>query len=90
MEVVTKNIEKHLFICTNERENGECCSQKNAVEIFQELKKKSREDPAWKGIVSVTKCGCLGFCSKGVAAVVYPEKKWLTDIKEASDLIDSI
>ncbi len=86
MKEESKHIEKHLFICTNHRDVGECCANKNAEEIFKQLKEKSKQDPAWKGIISVTRCGCLGFCDKGVAAVVYPERKWLTEINSANDL----
>jgi len=82
METKDKGIECQLFICTHEREAAECCSQSKSLEIFQSLKKKSREDERWKGKVSVTRSGCLGFCSEGVAAVLYPQKKWLTSINE--------
>jgi (2Fe-2S) ferredoxin len=82
MEVKNKSIECQLFICTHEREHGEYCAQSKALDIFQALKTRSREDPRWKGKVSVTRSGCLGFCSEGVAAVLYPQKKWLTSIRD--------
>lgn len=83
MQDEEKGIEKHVFICTNSREVGDSCANRGADEFFKELKAFSRESESWKGKISVTKCGCLGFCSKGVAAVVYPEKKWITELSIA-------
>lgn len=92
MKVEEKGIEKHVFVCTNAREVGDCCANVGATEFFKELKQHSREDPIWKGKISVTKCGCLGFCSKGVAAVVYPTKEWVTElsVEHKADFIKKV
>ncbi len=82
-------LEAHLFICTNQRADGECCAQKGSVELREKVKKLAK-DPArgWKGRVRINAAGCLGHCSEGIAAVIYPEGKWLTGL--SSDSADEI
>jgi NADH:ubiquinone oxidoreductase subunit E len=81
MEEKTKSHQKHIFICTFERAEGSCCFKKGAMELMQNLKNKSRQDSEWKGKISVTRCGCLGFCDEGIAAVLYPHQKYFVHIK---------
>ena len=68
--------EKHLFICTNQKEPGkECCGAKGSETLVAKLKELVTQ----KGLqtkVRVNKSGCLGQCSKGITVVVYPEGTW--------------
>jgi len=85
MQTRDKDILGQLFVCTHERQVGESCSQAGALDVFQKLKNRSKTDVTWQGKVSVTKSGCLGFCHEGIAAVLYPARKWLTGIKAGDE-----
>lgn len=86
MEQKTKGLEKHIFICTNAREdNRECCAQKGSVELHKKLKEWVKSDKSLSEKFKVSKSGCLSHCEEGIAAVIYPEQKWLTKI-QATDL----
>ena len=63
---------KHIFICTNQKEEGKpCCGTENGnalVEVFKaEIKRRGI-----KG-VRAQKSGCLDLCAFGPSAMVYPE-----------------
>ena len=81
------HFEKHVFICTNQREEGKaCCAAKGSEEILKVMKEKVKELGLNKKI-RVNKAGCLDQCSKGASIVVYPEGVWygnvtLSDIPE--------
>ncbi|MEO5667574.1 MAG: (2Fe-2S) ferredoxin domain-containing protein [Bdellovibrionota bacterium] len=81
MQTRDKPILAQLFVCTHHRDVGESCDAAGALDIFKNLKNRSKTDPAWQNRISVTKSGCLGFCHEGVAAVLYPQRQWLTGIK---------
>ncbi len=85
MQTRSKPLVAQLFVCTHERQAGECCAHRGSLDVFQKLKNRSKTDPHWQGRVSVTKCGCLGFCSEGIAAVLYPQRLWLTDVKPGDE-----
>ncbi len=84
---------KHIIVCVNEKEEGDCCIKVGGMELFLYLKEFVRAN----GLTSqvwVTKARCLGFCNNsGPTAVIYPEGKWFLEIEEkdyekiAKDLI---
>lgn len=69
---------KHLFICTNKRQDGTGCGFfDNSQEIFKDLKTESRilnKNPEENARVSQS--GCLGRCKEGPIAVLYPQGQW--------------
>lgn len=70
--------QKHIFVCTNEREAGDargCCKAKGSLEVVEALKKKLHSC-GLKRIVRANKAGCLDQCANGVTLVVYPEATW--------------
>jgi len=78
MEIIKElNYKKHVFVCVNEREEGEsCCKDVNGSNIFIELKNFVINNGLVKDIW-VTKTGCLGFCNDiGCTIVVYPDRVW--------------
>ncbi|MBI2605183.1 MAG: (2Fe-2S) ferredoxin domain-containing protein [Deltaproteobacteria bacterium] len=77
--------EAHLFICTNRRENGECCAAKGSVEL-RELVKQLCDDPSrgWQGRVRVNASGCLNHCKEGISAVLYPQSEWRLHLTKES------
>jgi len=73
-----KRFEKHIFVCTNQREKGDsrgCCADKNSVEIFELFKSRIKTLGLNAG-VRVNKSGCLDACEFGPVVLVYPEQIW--------------
>lgn len=65
---------KHLFICINERKDGDrkYCGQDRGMALVQAFKKLIKE----KGLnttIRAQRTGCLDFCDFGPTLVVYPE-----------------
>ena len=70
---------RHIFFCTNIRENGICCDDHDALEMRNYAKQRTKElGIAGQGGVRVNIAGCLDRCSEGPVAVVYPEGVWYT------------
>jgi (2Fe-2S) ferredoxin len=88
-----KKYDAHLFICTNEKQGKPCCAAKSASELRDQLKKISK-DPSrgWEGRVRVNNSGCLDRCQEGIAAVLYPQGEWFTNLKstDVEVLVDAI
>ena len=66
--------EKHIFICTNQREDASksCCGEGRGMELVKIFKKKLKE----KGLhtqMRAQRAGCIDACNFGPAMVVYPE-----------------
>lgn len=71
-------LKKQVFVCT-----GKSCSQVGGQEVMAEFdriltEKNLRQGKAAKGRnpmgeVVLTECGSIGFCSIGVAVMVYPD-----------------
>ena len=74
----------HLFVCTNSPEREGKCGHKGSEELRQAIKEKCRT--AFGKEVRVSSSGCLGFCERGIAAVVYPKTDWHLDLKK--DAVD--
>lgn len=68
----------HVFICTNQRENGEqCCNTVGGSDAFAYAKDRiGALKRNGVGAVRINKAGCLGRCDQGPVMVVYPEETW--------------
>ena len=78
----SRNLDAHLFICTNKKERGASCAPRGAVELRDQLKKLCQNsEKGWHGRVRVNASGCLGRCEEGITAVLYPQGKWMTSLK---------
>lgn len=75
------SLDAHLFVCTNEKSKSKCCGGKGAAELRSTVKDLVKERPEWKGRIRVNAAGCLGHCENGIAAVLYPQGKWFTNLK---------
>ncbi len=69
----------HVFVCTNGSDKPGKCGNKNSEALRQELKQKCKGLPD----VRINSSGCLGFCEKGIAAVIYPQAKWFFELTDA-------
>jgi (2Fe-2S) ferredoxin len=78
---------KHVFICTNQRANGEkCCGETKGMELVQAFK-KGMKDRGLTIDMRAQRAGCIDACDFGPSLVVYPEGIYygnvqLTDVDE--------
>ncbi len=70
--------ERHVFVCTNQREAEHprgCCSAKEAAAI-REVLKIACVQAGLAGKVRINTAGCLDQCEHGPTVVIYPEAVW--------------
>jgi (2Fe-2S) ferredoxin len=81
---------RHIFFCTNLREDGrQCCQDAGSTEARAYAKERIKSlGLAGRGGVRVNASGCLDRCEEGPVAVVYPEGTWYTYIDQ--DDLDEI
>ena len=73
----------HVFICTNAPDREGKCGNKGSEELRRGLKDICKEKYGKQ--VRINSSGCLGFCEKGIAAVIYPEGKWHFDLDKRDE-----
>lgn len=88
--------QKHIFVCSSARLNGEIkgvCAQKEGIDIaraiIEEVQDREIDDK-----VMVTTTGCFGICGMGPVVMVYPEQTWygkvtMEDIEEIMDAVEN-
>ena len=86
--------EKHIFICTNQRPEGNprgCCNPSGEGELQRVFKAKLSERGIPNSRVRANKAGCLDQCEIGPTVVVYPEAVWYGHVTPADvdEIIDS-
>ncbi len=71
---------RHVLLCTGPA----CCTEKEGLEAWEELKKQIKEKGLSAGENSCyrTKVGCLRLCESGPIATVYPEGVWYAGLKK--------
>ncbi len=79
----------HIFVCVNQREQGECCGAKGSADLRDFFKEEIKKR-GLKGRVRANKAGCMDACSMGPSVVVYPDGVWYTvrtreDVTEIMD-----
>ena len=75
--------EKHIFICTNERQDAsrKSCGEKCGLELVQ-LFKKGLLERGLKGRMRAQRAGCLDACEHGPTVVVYPEGVYYAGVQK--------
>jgi len=64
---------KHVFICTNQKPEGKkSCGEAHGLELVAAFKEELTKHDMQK-VIRAQKSGCLDFCGKGPAIMVYPE-----------------
>jgi (2Fe-2S) ferredoxin len=75
--------QKHIFICTNQKEEGKpCCGEQKGmqlVEAFKNLVKEHRLNTT----VRAQRAGCFDTCALGPSVVVYPEGIFYAKVQPA-------
>ena len=84
--VMTAPIKRHVFVC-----NGKSCSKVGSAEVKAEFERileskglrqgKESKGRNPSGEIVLTDCGSVGFCSIGVAVLVYPEGIWYGQVQ---------
>ena len=92
--VMKAPIKRHVFVCT-----GKSCSQVGAAEVKAEFERilegkgirqgKESKGRNPMGEIVLTECGSIGFCSIGVAVLVYPDGTWYGQV-QAEDVPEII
>jgi len=74
----------HLFVCTNQRDDGrQCCSASGGGAVRDYLKRRIKElGLAGPGGTRVNAAGCFGRCGEGPVMVIYPEAVWYSFANE--------
>lgn len=83
----------HIFICTNHREQGDCCANRGALDVLKFLKQTLRDRKLdHEGGIMANKSGCFGLCTQGPNVVVYPQGSWhrISSKADALQLIDQL
>jgi len=77
--------DKHVFFCTNQREDGTaCCNDHRAQQARDYVKNKVKElnIPKQDNRIRINSAGCMDRCDDGPVIVIYPEGTWYTYIDE--------
>jgi len=84
--VMKAPIKRHVFVCT-----GKSCSKVGGSEVKAEFERiletkgirqgKESKGRNPMGEIVLTECGSVGFCSIGVAVLVYPEGIWYGQVQ---------
>ena len=76
--------EKIIFVCTNQRAEGErvCCMSGGGCELRDRLKAmvKARQ---LRSKVRVSQSGCMDRCEDGPNIMVFPDNVWFSRVTEA-------
>src|SRR6185436_15785964 len=83
--------EKHVFVCTNQRKEGEkkSCGEECGMELVKTFKKLLKEK-GLKGNIRAQRAGCLDACDFGPSIVVYPEGIFYGGVKpeDVNEIVD--
>lgn len=67
--------ERHVFVCNQ----GKSCATVDSSGVYAKFREKLASS-GLKPAVMVTGCGSVGFCDRGVAVIVYPERVWYSRV----------
>jgi len=84
--------DKHIFICTNQRDKGkESCGEAKGLKLVELFKKAIKQHKHLNIQVRAQRAGCLDVCEFGPALVVYPEGVFYGEVNECDvdEIIES-
>ena len=89
---MTEKYAKHVFVCTNERQNSD---RQSCGAVGSELRLKLKRQIADRGLnkdIRINSSGCLGKCSQGPCLVTYPESDWKfnVNIEECDNIVEGL
>lgn len=85
--------ERHVFVCTNERDASAprgSCAAKGSKDLRKMLNDKAVA-AGLRGKVRINASGCLDQCEHGINIVVYPEQTWYGFVKpeDLDEIVES-
>ena len=87
-----KVYDKHLFICVNQRKEGEkrSCGEAHGMELVAAFKKQIK-DKNLPLKIRAQKAGCLDICLFGPTVAVYPEGVFYVgvELSDVNEIIES-
>jgi (2Fe-2S) ferredoxin len=85
--------DKHVFFCTNVRDDGRPCCAERGAQAAQKHAKNRIKQLGLNGHekIRINNAGCLDRCEEGPVLVVYPEGVWYTyvDNSDIDEIVDS-
>ena len=83
MEQKPLPFQKIVFVCVNDRDNGDpACAARGSKTIQEKLKQISK-DRGLKGKVRVSQSGCMDLCAQGPNVMVFPDNVWYRGVTDA-------
>ena len=86
--------QKHIFVCTNQKDAGKkCCGAAGSSAIAAYMKEKLVAQGDWgPGKIRVTPSSCLGRCQKGPCVLVYPDNLWyrIENFSDADTILQNL
>lgn len=77
----------HVFICqTCTLEGDGVAAEPGAGVLFRNRVKQLAAARWGKNAVRINASGCLGLCAKGINCVIYPQGRWVTNMKAGDEL----
>ena len=73
---------KILFVCTNVRAEGACCSQRDSQTLRAELKAYVNTH-GLQGQIRISQSGCQDRCAQGPNIMVFPDNVWYSGVTPA-------
>lgn len=79
LEKLARPYKRHIILCT-----GAKCAPEESPALYQKLKNRLKDLGLGQGEnrIERSQCHCLGICSGGPLAVVYPEGVWYGHLTE--------
>ena len=72
MELVPTKYERHIFVCVNDREQGDACFKRGSENIVKALREHINKNSLFHRY-NVSKSKCLGHCAFGPTIAIYPD-----------------
>jgi (2Fe-2S) ferredoxin len=94
METSQPAFDKYVFVCTNERAEGErvsCGASFCGKELAAQLKDAVKKAGAAKHI-RVSKSGCMDTCEEGANVLIYPDNLWIkqAELKDIPAILEKL
>ena len=82
MERARVPFRKIVFVCINQRPEGEdCCAGRQSEAIAEALKARVKA-LGLSGQVRVSKSGCHDVCARGPSVMIFPDYTWYAGVTE--------
>jgi len=90
MQTTKPSFAKYLFVCENQRFEGDCCGKAGAR--LRELLKQAVKDENLSDRVRVSRSGCLDVCSEGPNVLLMPDCVWFKHVeeKDVPQIVDKV